>query len=219
MKNWLTRVLLVGLLSLAFSSAHAAIDVSSSAIKESALSTLETLWDFLDAPTRPLGVDADEPWVHIDLLKRELVVYQGGIRLESIPYLAYGAAGSKAVRLRGSKQTPTGVFTIRRVNRNSKFRLFFGIDYPTPQIAHDAWEDGILSDKDYQHYLSYRKRHGVAPADTPLGGYIGIHGLGRSPLWIHQKRDWTAGCVAVTNAEILALNKWLNVGTKVVIRG
>ncbi|WP_227368362.1 L,D-transpeptidase family protein [Halomonas sp. M20] len=219
MTKWLTHALLVGLLYWVPGISLAAVAAPDVAMKDATLSSLETLWDFLDAPARPDGVGANEPWVHIDLLKRELVVYQGGIRLESIPYLAYGAAGSQAVRLQGSKQTPTGIFTIRRVNRNSKFRLFFGIDYPTPQIAQDAWKEGILSDKDYRYYLSYRKRHGIAPADTPLGGYIGIHGLGRSPLWIHRKRDWTAGCVAVTNAEILALNKWLDVGTKVVIRG
>ena len=218
MKKWLACTLLAGLLGSAVTPSLADTDAPES-LATPGLSTLQSLWDFLDAPARPLDVSQDEPWVYIDLLKRELSVYRNGARIESIPYLAYGAAGAEEVRLRGSKQTPTGEFAIRRINRQSKFRLFFGIDYPTPQIARSAWEKGILSDQEYEYYLDYRERHGVAPADTTLGGYIGIHGLGRSPLWIHRKRDWTAGCVAVTNDEIQALDKWLHVGTKVVIRG
>jgi lipoprotein-anchoring transpeptidase ErfK/SrfK len=180
---------------------------------------MKPLWHSLDAPLRPLSVGIDEPWVYIDLLKRELSVYRNGEQLERISYLAYGAAGAEALRLQGSRQTPTGVFAIQGINRQSKFRLFFGIDYPTPQGVREAWEQGLLSDSDYRHYRRYRLRYGMAAADTALGGAIGIHGLGQSPLWIHQRRDWTDGCVAVTNDEIVALDRWLHVGTKVVIRG
>lgn len=163
------------------------------------------------------AVAPEEVWVRIDLKRRELALFQGEQRILTIPYLAFGTAGANRIRLQGSSQTPIGDFRIDRINRQSRFRLFFGIDYPTPEIAHEAWQSGILSDQDYHDYRSYRRRNGRTPAHTPLGGHIGIHGLGNRPASLHQLRDWTEGCIAVTNTEILMLERWLDVGTLVVI--
>lgn len=164
-------------------------------------------------------VTPDEAWVRIDLNQRELAVFRGERRLLTIPYLAIGNAGASRLRLQGSSQTPIGKFRIERINRQSRFELFFGIDYPTPQVAHEAWRSGLLSDRDYRDYQRYRRQHGISPANTPLGGYIGIHGLGSRPATIHRVMDWTEGCIAVTNSEIQALDRFLDIGTLVVIRG
>jgi lipoprotein-anchoring transpeptidase ErfK/SrfK len=58
----------------------------------------------------------------------------------------------------------------------------------------------------------------VPPQNTPLGGQIGIHGLGAADRDIHQIFDWTSGCIAMTNEEIDRLAKWVRKGTLVVIR-
>ncbi|MHB0776512.1 L,D-transpeptidase family protein [Halomonas sp. WWR20] len=202
---------------LTATTAHAALkDTLTSATPQPGTAAV-TLWHELDALALP-AVAADEIWVSIDLEERKLAVYQGERCMLTIPYLAIGTAGAKRIRLRGSSQTPTGSFRIDRINRQSRFTLFFGIDYPTPQIAREAWQNGILSDYDYRDYLRYRRQHGVPPASTPLGGHIGIHGLGARPASIHRIIDWTQGCIAVTNSEIQALDRWLNIGTLVVIR-
>lgn len=164
-------------------------------------------------------VAPDEAWVRIDLNRRELAVFRGERRLLTIPYLAIGNAGAKRLRLQGSSQTPIGKFRIDRINRESRFELFFGFDYPTPMIAHEAWRSGLLSDRDYREYQRYRRQYGTSPANTPLGGYIGIHGLGHRPATIHRVMDWTEGCIAVTNTEIQALDRFLDIGTLVVIQG
>lgn len=175
-----------------------------------------SLWSELDATALP-DVLPGEIWVNINLEERDIAVYRGDTRILLIPYLAIGNAGAQRIRLEGSGQTPIGEFHIDRINRNSDFKLFFGIDYPTPDIAREAWRDGILSTQDYRYYRTYLRQHGLPPADTRLGGSIGIHGLGARPASLHSVMDWTEGCIAVTNAEIEVLDRWLNVGTRVVI--
>ncbi|GAB2795038.1 hypothetical protein GCM10027040_21760 [Halomonas shantousis] len=176
-----------------------------------------TLWSELDSVAMP-DVTPDQVWVSISLAERKLAVYRGAERILTIPYLAMGTAGVSRLRLRGSSQTPTGMFHVDRINRQSRFKLFFGIDYPTPTIAREAWKNGILSNRDYRDYLRYRQQYGISPASTPLGGHIGIHGLGARPAGIHRILDWTEGCIAVTNSEIQSLDRWVRIGTLVVIR-
>ena len=56
--------------------------------------------------------------------------------------------------------------------------------------------------------------------NTPLGGAIGIHGIGEiteEKLEIHRTINWTKGCIALTNDEIDDLLHYIGVGTKVVI--
>lgn len=176
-----------------------------------------SLWSEI-ATTKLPKLTPGEAWIRIDLDQRKLAVLQNGQRLLVIPYLAIGTAGASRIRLQGSSQTPIGEFRVVRVNRRSRFELFFGIDYPTPEIAYDAWQNGILSDREYRNYTRYRHRYGTSPANTPLGGHIGIHGLGERPARIHRIIDWTEGCIAVTNAEIQALDRFVDIGTLVVIR-
>ena len=59
------------------------------------------------------------------------------------------------------------------------------------------------------------------PADTALGGHLGIHGIGNDEqfkLRLIEDMDWTNSCVAVTNKEIRELYKKVPVGTLVRIR-
>jgi lipoprotein-anchoring transpeptidase ErfK/SrfK len=56
------------------------------------------------------------------------------------------------------------------------------------------------------------------PQHTPLGGYIGIHGVGSGDPEVHRAYNWTNGCVALTNAQIDILAEWARAGTPVEIR-
>ena len=56
--------------------------------------------------------------------------------------------------------------------------------------------------------------------DTPLGGAIGIHGIGEENddrLHVQRWQNWTQGCIALTNREIRELRRFVDVGTRVVI--
>ncbi|WP_304526927.1 L,D-transpeptidase [Halomonas sp. I5-271120] len=178
-----------------------------------------TFMDAVEGFVIPEQVQANDPWMHIDLVSRNLVLLRGQRRVEAIPYIAYGKGGYRRLRMRGSQQTPVGRFRIQRVNHQSKFRTFLEFDYPTPNAAWAANAMGLLSDRTYRGFQAYREKHDASPPDTRLGGHIGIHGLGSSPEWIHKRRDWTEGCIAVTNNEIDLIERWLDIGSTVVIRG
>lgn len=167
----------------------------------------------------PEGSAPNEVWVSVDLVERKIVVYRGHKPIQKIDHLAFGASGFERLRMQGSRQTPIGEFRVDRINRASKFHRFFGIDYPNKPVADKALEEGLISAREHRHIYNYIDRHGIAPSDTALGGLIGIHGVGLGDPEIHEMFDWTQGCVAITNDEIMDLSRHLEIGTRVVIRG
>lgn len=213
-KQYLRALAAATLMVFGITTAQAAVE----ALPSTAASDSVTLWSELNATPLP-AVLPNEVWVNIDLGSRKMAVYRGDTRVLLIPYLAIGNAGAQRIRLEGSSQTPIGEFHVSRVNRQSDFKLFFGIDYPTPDIAREAWRDGLMTTRDYTYYRNYLRQHGTPPGDTALGGSIGIHGLGARSARLHSRMDWTEGCIAITNAEIEALDRWVNIGTRVVIHG
>jgi murein L,D-transpeptidase YafK len=104
--------------------------------------------------------------------------------------------GPKAQR--GDHKTPEGTYVIDRRNGNSQFHKALHVSYP------DA-KDSALA-----HKL------GVSP-----GGDIMIHGLPNGMGRVgsaHRARDWTDGCIAVTDEEIDEIWKLVPNGTPVEIK-
>ena len=96
----------------------------------------------------------------------------------------------------GDGRTPEGMFRIDRLNRQSKYHLSLGIDYPQ------------------KHHREAARRAGHSP-----GGDIMIHGQpNQIPDGYKVKGDWTTGCIAVTNAEIKEIFDHAAIGTEVEIR-
>jgi len=82
----------------------------------------------------------------------------------------------------GDSKTPEGDYIIDGRNPHSKFHLALHISYPSPRDKNLA------------------ERGGRAP-----GGAIMIHGRPNWTGWIralYEDRDWTDGCIAVSNAEM-----------------
>ncbi|MEQ6917194.1 L,D-transpeptidase family protein [Halomonas aquatica] len=159
-----------------------------------------------------------ERWVLVEDSEASLKVYQGNMLLERFEPVSLGRGGAKPQRQRGGRATPLGEFRVNRFNRQSKFHIFIGLDYPTPTHARMALDSGVYSQQDYDDYFSYYRRHGYPPQDTVLGGFIGIHGLGEGDPDIHQRFHWTDGCVAVTDPQVERLSSLIDIGTRVVIR-
>ena len=95
-------------------------------------------------------------------------------------------------REEGDGRTPEGEYIIDRRNPNSKFHLSLGIDYPN---ARD---------------IAKARAAGVSP-----GGDIFIHG--RPPIYAKGGRDWTAGCIAVTDKEMEVVYSMVENGTPISI--
>ena len=162
-----------------------------------------------------LGADL---WILVDSSTHTLSVYRRDRLLERFHNVAIGRGGISTDRLRGDGTTPLGSFHIDRIKRSSRFLLFFGIDYPRPEHAERALEAGRINEGDYQRILLASQRHESPPQDTLLGGHIGIHGLGAGDRRIHEGFDWTQGCVALTNAQVIRLSRWIFHGMRVEVR-
>ncbi|SEM95398.1 L,D-transpeptidase family protein [Halomonas caseinilytica] len=161
---------------------------------------------------------SNEVWVLIDKQASSLSLYRGNTLLERFSPISLGRGGAETQRLRGGRVTPLGEFRVTRFNFDSKFHTFIGLDYPTPTHARMALQTGIYSQREYDDYFAYYRRHGRPPQDTVLGGYIGIHGVGVADADIHRRFDWTDGCVAVTDGQVDTLSSMIDIGTRVVIR-
>jgi murein L,D-transpeptidase YafK len=101
-------------------------------------------------------------------------------------------------RQEGDSRTPEGVYIIDARNPESRFHLSLRISYPNAEDRRRAASRGV-----------------------PPGGDIFIHGLpngdgdaGRD----YAGRDWTDGCIAVTNAEIREIWAMVKDGTPIEIR-
>lgn len=141
----------------------------------------------IDSPTPPL-VNSDDalPDVKIDRLvvfkaKRQMWAYQGEQLIKVYPIaLGFNPIGHK--QFEGDGKTPEGIYRINERNPNSGYHKNLGVSYPNE------------ADK------AYAASQGKSP-----GGLIKIHGLRNGTGAIgkmHLLKDWTYGCIAVTDEEV-----------------
>lgn len=123
--------------------------------------------------------------------QRKMHLMHNGKALRSYD-IGLGFAPYEHKREEGDGRTPEGEYIIDRRNPNSEFHLSIGIDYPNAQDIAKA------------------KAAGVKP-----GGDIFIHG--RPSKYAKGGRDWTAGCIAVTNKEIEQIYAMVENGTPISI--
>ena len=161
---------------------------------------------------------AAAPWLLVDTTAASVFVMSGPKVLERFDAIAVGRGGVTDVHYAGDHTTPRGQYRVSRINPRSKFRIFIGVDYPTLVHADRAYTAGKLSDASYERIARAIKRGAPAPEDTELGGAIGIHGLGSGSMRVHESMNWTQGCVALTNAQIDRLARYVWEGMKVEIR-
>ena len=144
-------------------------------------------------PPPPLTGTVDR--IVIEKAARRMQLFQDGKPVRTYQ-IALGFTPSGDKLRQGDGKTPEGEFTIDRRNDESAFHLSLGLDYPRP-------DDLIRA-----------KAGGYSP-----GGDIFIHGQPNAlPDGLKLKGDWTAGCIALTNAEIREIWAVTPIGTKVEVR-
>ena len=141
----------------------------------------------------PLNGQIDR--IVVEKAARRMTLLQAGqpVRIYQIG-LGFSPEGDKTRQ--GDGRTPEGVYRINRLNRGSAYHLSLALDYPQPADIAAA-------------------RSG----NYDPGGDIMIHGQPNAlPDAAVIKGDWTAGCIAVTNAEIREIYAATQIGTEVEVR-
>lgn len=124
--------------------------------------------------------------------ERKLLLYKGTI--VSKYKISLGASPKGAKEKEGDEKTPEGLYFIndKRIEPETNYHKNLGINYPN------------ACDK----------------AQGRTGGEIKIHGLGsKYAKWgkLHRLRDWTDGCIAVTNKEIDEIFPLVPINTLIII--
>lgn len=159
----------------------------------------------------------DQVIIDVDSARRELRVLRDDQLLMELHPISVGRWGVSAEKIRGDGKTPLGEFRIAWIKPEGHFGPFLGIDYPSVARAKAGLAKNVIDQAEFDAIESAHARGRVPPQDTGLGGYLGIHGLGRGDAGIHHDLNWTMGCIAVTNEEMQRLLKWADVGTIVKI--
>lgn len=105
--------------------------------------------------------------------------------------LGFDPVGHKVVE--GDGKTPEGVYFIDRMNPSSRYHLSLGVSYPNPV-----------------------DRQTAAAMGRSAGGDIMIHGRGPEGN-AATKKDWTAGCIAVSDGEAEEIFAMVRPGVPIVI--
>ncbi len=164
-------------------------------------------------------VDASEEiWLLVDTKSLRLYVKRGEKDLAVFDNISIGRRGVTQQKRQGDNKTPVGEFHIGWIKENSRYHRFFGLNYPTIPFVKYGQSAGLIDDQTFRSLLKANFEEVVPPQNTPLGGYIGIHGLGQADERIHGLFNWTRGCIALTNEQIDQLSRWVEEGTRVVIR-
>ena len=127
---------------------------------------------------------------------RRLTLFSCGRKLKEY-HIALGFSPIGPKEREGDGRTPEGSYTIDFHKPDSAFHRALHVSYPSAEDNARATEAGV----------------------SP-GGEIMIHGLpnGLGALGpAHRLRDWTAGCIAVTDLEIDEIYSSVNDGTPIEI--
>lgn len=166
-----------------------------------------------------IAVSADNNlWLLVDTKARKIEVKKGEQTLETLSSIAIGRGGAGFKNHRGDNITPYGDYRIGWIGEKSTFRRFFGLTYPSVNDADKALRQGIIDQPTHSRIVSAHQNNQIPPQNTPLGGQIGIHGLGRADERVHKAFDWTHGCIALTNNQIDHLSQLVDTGTVVKIK-
>lgn len=152
-----------------------------------------------------------------------LDLYRGNSLVKSYKVcLGLNPSGPKKVT--GDTKTPEGDYFICYKTESSKFCRFLGISYPSPEDAMRAFETGTIS-LNNRNLIVESGTDGKTPLwDTVLGGWVGIHGYPTDEykkiwtvLFYPKPHNWTDGCIAMWDFEILELYSVVGLGTPVRI--
>jgi hypothetical protein len=142
---------------------------------------------------------ASDAAILVDKLRRRVTLYRGGRPAAHFP-AELGANGLRRKEHAGDRATPEGMYRVVQVKEAPQTRYYKAllINYP--------------NDEDRMRF-ALGQRRGSISARAGIGSLIEIHGDGG------EGRDWTDGCIALTNQDMDRLFAHVRVGMPVTIVG
>jgi murein L,D-transpeptidase YafK len=133
----------------------------------------------------------------VDKSDHKLMLLKEGTVLRSFN-VSLGLSPKGPKRREGDFKTPEGVYSLEAKNENSDFFLSIKISYP-----------------------DHNDRRTAAHLGVQPGGQIMIHGQPnepKHPATSYKGRDWTDGCIAVSNGDMVDIWLMTAVGTTIEIQ-
>lgn len=143
----------------------------------------------------PTGTTIDR--IVVEKSARRLLIFRNANQIKTYR-IALGVNPAGAKQQEGDMKTPEGIYRIDGRNPQSNFHLALHVSYPSNVDQARASAHGISAGYD-----------------------IMIHGIRNGQGWIgafHRWKDWTAGCIALTDEEIEELWRVTPDGTTIEIR-
>lgn len=125
---------------------------------------------------------------------QRLLVLDGEDRMLRTYPIGLGFAPEGHKQFEGDGRTPEGSYLIDRRNPDSLFHLSIGISYPN------------------EADIAFAQAQGKSP-----GGDIFVHGGPRRGIDPLNVRDWTAGCISVTDRQVEEIYAMVREGTPIDI--
>jgi murein L,D-transpeptidase YafK len=129
----------------------------------------------------PLPPNTTIDRIVVEKSARKLSIFRNGEKLKTYR-VALGRNPTGAKQEEGDQKTPEGIYKIDNRNPSSNFHLALHISYPSTEDTAQAAARGLSAGYD-----------------------IMIHGLPNGRGWLgafYRRKDWTAGCIALTDEEI-----------------
>lgn len=157
----------------------------------------------VNVPIDPDTLDKSQLMVVIHKSRFTLDVYYRRKKIRSYK-VVFGPKPKEDKKMKGDRCTPEGKFLVLNKRPSARYNKFIQIDYP--------------NDSSYVRFNNLKKR-GLIPANAEIGGDVGIHGIWKGgDDMIEMGMGWTDGCIAMKNADVDDLYRFLEAGVPVFIR-
>jgi len=152
--------------------------------------------------------------IYIDKKRRVLVLLHKGAAVKAYPVRFGFAPGGDKVR-QGDGRTPEGRYYICEALHRNLARRYgarsLRISYPNAADGRRGLAQKLINPGQLRRIERAVSRRRTPPQNTRLGSSIRIHGGGISG-------NWTLGCIAMRDADVIELYRHVGLSTPVVIR-
>lgn len=153
----------------------------------------------------------------VDKSEGILSLFSGNLWLKSYP-ISLGDGGPGDKKVIGDHKTPEGRFFVCQrlvLDPPDKFlgSRWLRLSYPNREDAERGLQQGLITVGEAQEVIAAFCNLSTPPQQTALGGGIGIHG-GSVPEF---NKNWTWGCVGLTNSDVEDCFDYIEIGTPVII--